>query len=189
MSPIIPDADPASTRNRILDSAERIVVAAGASRMTLDAVVQEAGVSKGGLLYHFPNKDALLAAMVDRYCGSFNEALEKKMAGRPDTLPNHVDALIDSHLEMGAAKPRELTASLLAASASNPDLLASPRDSQREHLAHMAQLPGDFPLALVVLSAIDGLALGDMLGLSALSSQQREQLIAKLRELTRNCGR
>lgn len=188
MSPVIPETDAASTRHRILDAAERIVVVAGASRMTLDAVVQEAGVSKGGLLYHFPNKDALLTAMVDRYCTAFNDALEAKLAGQPDTLPSHVAALIESHLEMGAAKPRELTASLLAASASNPDLLCSPRESGREHLAHMERLPGDFPLALVLLAAVDGLALGDMLGLSALSTEQRELLVGKLRELAQRCG-
>ena len=38
----------------------------GAVHLTLDAVAERAGVSKGGLLYHFPSKESLLQAMVDR---------------------------------------------------------------------------------------------------------------------------
>jgi AcrR family transcriptional regulator len=40
-------------------------------------VAAEAGVSKGGLLYHFPSKDALVSAMVDglsRMCRDLSAA-------------------------------------------------------------------------------------------------------------------
>ena len=45
-------------RDRILEAAERVVAEVGAARLTLDVVAQAAGVSKGGLLYHFPSKRA-----------------------------------------------------------------------------------------------------------------------------------
>jgi AcrR family transcriptional regulator len=45
-----------STRENILRAANLVVVEEGVSRMTLEAVAREAGVSKGGLLYHFPSK-------------------------------------------------------------------------------------------------------------------------------------
>src|SRR5687767_14471935 len=45
-------------RERILEAAERVVGDVGAARMTLEGVAQAAGVSKGGLLYHFPTKEA-----------------------------------------------------------------------------------------------------------------------------------
>src|SRR5262245_16643152 len=41
-------------RDRIVEAAERVVTDIGAARLTLDGVAQAAGVSKGGLLYHFP---------------------------------------------------------------------------------------------------------------------------------------
>ncbi|MFE3289880.1 TetR/AcrR family transcriptional regulator [Rhodococcus sp. NPDC059234] len=56
----------ASTRDRILDALERLLLERGLSQVTLEAVAAEAGVSKGGLLYHFRSKDALLAGMVRR---------------------------------------------------------------------------------------------------------------------------
>ena len=37
-----------------------------ASKVTLESVASNAGVSKGGLLYHFSTKDAMIAAMVRR---------------------------------------------------------------------------------------------------------------------------
>src|SRR5690242_2095382 len=49
-------AAPGPARDRILEAAERVVAEIGAARLTLDVVAQAAGVSKGGLLYHFPSK-------------------------------------------------------------------------------------------------------------------------------------
>lgn len=56
------------TRGRILDAFARLLVEHGERAATLDAVAAAAGVSKGGLLYHFGSKvalvDGLLARMV-----------------------------------------------------------------------------------------------------------------------------
>lgn len=54
------------TRDRILDALENMLLEQGLSKVTLEAVADAAGVSKGGLLYHFNTKDAMIAAMVRR---------------------------------------------------------------------------------------------------------------------------
>ncbi|MFI6570756.1 TetR/AcrR family transcriptional regulator [Nocardia fluminea] len=54
------------TRDRILDALETLLLERGAAQMTLDKVAAAAGVSKGGLLYHFKSKDALLVGLVQR---------------------------------------------------------------------------------------------------------------------------
>src|SRR3712207_9422759 len=51
---------PYTTLFRSLEAAERVVARDGVARLSLDAVAGNADVSKGGLLYHFPNKDALI---------------------------------------------------------------------------------------------------------------------------------
>ncbi|MGV0813592.1 TetR/AcrR family transcriptional regulator [Mycolicibacterium boenickei] len=56
----------ASSRDRILDAYEDVLAIEGERHATLDAVAAKAGVSKGGLLYHFPSKDRLAAALCDR---------------------------------------------------------------------------------------------------------------------------
>ena len=46
-----------TTRKSILEAASRVTAREGALNLTLEAVAKEAGVSKGGLLYHFPAAD------------------------------------------------------------------------------------------------------------------------------------
>lgn len=54
------------TRDRILDALEEMLLDQGLTKVTLENVAANAGVSKGGLLYHFNTKDAMIAAMVRR---------------------------------------------------------------------------------------------------------------------------
>ncbi|MGV0743545.1 TetR/AcrR family transcriptional regulator [Mycolicibacterium sp. XJ870] len=56
----------ASSRDRILDAYEDLLAVEGERFATLDSVAARAGVSKGGLLYHFPSKDRLAEALCDR---------------------------------------------------------------------------------------------------------------------------
>ncbi|GAA4836428.1 TetR/AcrR family transcriptional regulator [Actinomycetospora corticicola] len=55
-----------SQRDRIVDAYVDHVVSEGPETVTLDAVAARAGVSKGGLLYHFGSKEALLEGMLER---------------------------------------------------------------------------------------------------------------------------
>ena len=54
------------TRQKILTAASQIVQCKGVAKLTLEAVAKEAGLSKGGLLYHFSNKEALIEGMIVR---------------------------------------------------------------------------------------------------------------------------
>ena len=48
----------------------------GAQRLTLDAVAAESGVSKGGVLYHFATKRALVDGLLERWLTDFDRRLE-----------------------------------------------------------------------------------------------------------------
>jgi AcrR family transcriptional regulator len=54
-----------STPDRILTAAARRVAAEGVAAVSLQAVADEAAVSKGLIHYHFRDRDALLARLVD----------------------------------------------------------------------------------------------------------------------------
>lgn len=69
-----------AARHAILDATERLI-AAGDDEPTLEAVAAGAGVSKGGLLYHFPSKAHLLRALVERIVARADEVLDEA-AGR-----------------------------------------------------------------------------------------------------------
>ena len=53
------------TRAKLLDAAATVVRREGVQAMTLARVAEEAGVSKGGLLYHFASKQELIGALLE----------------------------------------------------------------------------------------------------------------------------
>lgn len=73
----------ASSRDRILDAYEDVLAVEGERYATLDAVAAKAGVSKGGLLYHFPSKDRLAGALCDRLLALAADDVEE-MRTAPD---------------------------------------------------------------------------------------------------------
>ncbi|MFD8943837.1 TetR/AcrR family transcriptional regulator, partial [Streptomyces californicus] len=52
-----------SKRTQILDAATRVVQREGVKSVTFDSVAAEAGVTKGGLLYHFASREDLVQAI------------------------------------------------------------------------------------------------------------------------------
>jgi AcrR family transcriptional regulator len=72
--------------DRILDAAEELVSTRGIAGFTLDGVAQAAGVSKGGLLYHFRSKDSLIAGMQRRMVSRMADTLREAKAGSEPVL-------------------------------------------------------------------------------------------------------
>jgi AcrR family transcriptional regulator len=76
---------PALIRQQLLTVAARLAHQRGAGSVTLDAVAASSGVSKGGLLHHFPTKASLLEAMLDNLLERLDAAIDTEM--RRDPLP------------------------------------------------------------------------------------------------------
>jgi AcrR family transcriptional regulator len=60
---------PPAARAKVLHAFTDLLVTSGERSATLDAVADHAGVSKGGLLYHFGSKDALVDGLVEHLTG------------------------------------------------------------------------------------------------------------------------
>jgi TetR/AcrR family transcriptional repressor of nem operon len=60
-------ARPARSREPLLDAAEELLLARGYDATQLDLVCERAGVSRGGLFYHFDSKESLAEAAVQRF--------------------------------------------------------------------------------------------------------------------------
>jgi len=168
-------------RERLLDAAERVVVESGATHLTLDAVAKSAGVSKGGLLYHFPSKEALLDGMLQRHFHDVDSEVAKRLAtragktSRADLLRERVRVLLEQHPERPA-----VGAAMLAASADNPGHMAVCRAQYRKLLDEFAKLPGGFERTALVLLAVQGLMLAELLHLSPYTPQERSRLVKAL---------
>ena len=173
---------PASSREVILDAAEAVVLESGASHMTLDAVAAKADVSKGGLLYHFPTKEALLRAMLKRFSKQIDETQKKKAQGLKKGPRREIQAFILSITERDRKKD-QIGAALLAAVAHDPKLLQLARDDFRRRLAEFMESGLNFQRAAVLHLALIGLVFSELLSLSSLNIKERNDLLEELMQL------
>lgn len=173
---------PPSSREVIVDAAESVVIQVGAAHMTLDAVAAMAGVSKGGLLYHFPTKEALLKVMLNRHLQRLEEARKKKCAELQDEPTREIKAYVLSSLARDH-KTERISIALLAAVAHDPRLLEPVRDNYQKLLAELTPSGLRFERAAVVALAADGLRLLEILSLSPLKDNQRKQVIEEMLRL------
>lgn len=60
---------------QLLESAVSFASRDGIASLSVNAVAREAGVSKGGLLHHFPNKQALIFTLFARLLAIMEEAI------------------------------------------------------------------------------------------------------------------
>src|SRR5690349_23344888 len=141
-------------RERILEAAERVVGDVGAARLTLDSVAQAAGVSKGGLLYHFPSKEVLLCALAKRYVETMSECVEQAKTDLGETGGRDLKACIVGILEQQPrAKMRGMGAALLAAAANDLTLLEVIRERIAQYMQQIESSNVDFARAAIVTLA------------------------------------
>lgn len=68
-----------SKRNLILEGIIKVVQRDGMTGLTFDAVAAETGVTRGGLLYHFPSRDALIQAVHEHAIAVWESMLGDKL--------------------------------------------------------------------------------------------------------------
>lgn len=171
-------------RERILEAAERVVGDVGAARMTLEGVAQAAGVSKGGLLYHFPTKEALLGALAKRYVEGMVDCVEQAKSGMGENRSHDLRACIVGVLDpQQRAKVRGMGAALFAAAANDLTLLEVIRERIAYFMRQLEESNVDFARAAIVTLAIDGLIMRESLRISSFTDEQRERVVQQLLQI------
>jgi AcrR family transcriptional regulator len=92
----------AKTRQRILDAAAHVFAEYGYAAGTTNRIAEYAGLSIGSLYQYFPNKDAVLRALMDAHADAGARLLTERLSGglperMDDTLRVFVRATIDNH--------------------------------------------------------------------------------------------
>ncbi len=119
--------DGTATRERLLDSAERLVLAKGFSATSVDQILGESGSSKGAFFHHFASKQALAQALVERWVNGDLATMECGLAA-VDGAADPVEKLLSfvGHFEQWAESlVAENTSCLYIAALSERDLLAA----------------------------------------------------------------
>lgn len=71
---------PEDTRQALLDSAAKLAIEQGMGAVSLKAVAEGAGVTKGGLFHYFDNKQALIDELFEQLIGRLDEKIDQLMA-------------------------------------------------------------------------------------------------------------
>ncbi len=170
----------ANAHGVILDAAEAVVAEEGAAHLTLDAVATKAGVSRGGLLYHFPNKEALLKGMLDRFIARAKERRMRIREGLVESKGRETTAHVLSALEHDDASMRAASAALLAMGAQRPGLMAPAKKEYRKLMEDIARDGLAFERAAVIALATDGLRLAELLSISPFDEGERRRIVEEI---------
>jgi AcrR family transcriptional regulator len=173
-------SDRPTSRERILDAAAELVSEVGSGRLTLEAVAERAGLSKGGLLYNFPNKESLLQGMVERLIEEV--ATEKESLRCQMECEQNLEAQLSvaAVLKARCGQMKGVANGLLAASAENPRLLEPVRQVIAEEWTKLKATSDDLDSAMVGWLAVEGLSSLEMHDLSPLSEEDRPVVTAAL---------
>lgn len=151
-----------STRDRLLNAFETLVVGVGSRGATLDAVAAEAGVSKGGLLYHFRSKDDLVNGMLDR----LREQGEADVANMRAAPAGPVDFYLETSVDSGSDFDRALIATARIAQENDPRASAALAELRQSWFVVLQEHLGDDALARTIQLIGDGLYFDDTTGLA-----------------------
>lgn len=151
-----------STRDRLLDAFETLLVTAGSRSATLDAVASAAKVSKGGLLYHFHSKDELVEGMLDRMREQGKVDVEK-MRSAPE---GPVEFYLTTSINNGSDFDRALIATGRIAQENDSRASAALADLREDWFAVLRDHIDDESLARTIQLIGDGLYFDDTTGLS-----------------------
>ena len=178
---------PPKARQRVLDAAERIVKARGAANLTYDELVQESGVSRGGITYHFPTKDDLLRALIARDLeqGTCQEARQR--ASMSDEPGAELIALIRTWGTPDSDR-RRFVAGMLSAVAHDPSLLDPVRCHHQADCSTRTWDAAEIQRSILRLAA-EGLFWSEFFGCSEVPAEQRERVLVRMEQLAREWSR
>lgn len=124
----------------ILDTAAMLFTEVGYKNATTNAIAERAGISIGSLYRYFPDKDAILRTLADRYRREmltlFDQVFTIDVIYLP--LPVLLDRLIDPFLEKHLARP--VYAQILLGADVSPEIAAAAYELEQESTRRIAEM-------------------------------------------------
>ena len=166
----------------MLDAFAELLAHDGDRAATLDAVAEKAGVSKGGLLYHFGTKEQLVGGLVERLDDLVDEDIAQLRAAP--------EGVVSEFLRVSVANdsPLDRTIVALARLAQDqryPEAHTALQRMQERWRALVAEAVTDPVVARIVMLVSDGLYFSSLLDVAApeTSREEIDEIIAMLGRL------
>ena len=172
------------TKELILVVAREIAAEKGVGQLTLEAVADRAGISKGGLLYHFPGKKELIIALMDSYVSHLSAELEsatEPFKGHPQAL---VLGFIHWYKKFNgiAATNRTWGAAVFAVQSFDPQLMEPLHNWYRQLFEKIRNSgPASLDTATAIM-AIEGLFMLSLYNLDQLTTEEKSRIIQHIED-------
>ena len=167
------------SRARLLAAAITIVAKDGASHLTIDGVAKESGLSKGGVLYHYPSKHALLQGMMEKMLDELaSKSTEARQTDGVSELVAHIRSLSNR-----SPQERATSLALLANAAEAPSLMDAARPFVNERITTIRAESADEELSLILFLASEGIRFMDVLNLLPLSDSEERDIYKRLQQM------
>jgi len=164
-----------NSREKILTAAAEVARESGPGNLSLDAVAARAGVSKGGLLYNFPNKAKLMQSLVESYVAELERALDLAVAEGESLSVAFV-----RHSAAASDEDQAPASWIFSAIAEDPEFLSPVTENRQRLLARLKRGTSDVAGVLVIFLAMEGLLSMKLFNSEILSQQDRVVLFDRM---------
>lgn len=167
-------------RTKILDTAIKVAVDSGIKGLTIDNVAATAGMSKGGVFYHFKSKEELLEAMVNHIIDQFEAECEKLQQSGMDPLMASIESAFTASTEQ-----KNRICAMVAAVAHDRTIPSRTNLRFEEWINELQSSGCSRGTALLVVHAIDGYYMSNAFEMVQNIDRDREILKERLLEIVR----
>jgi AcrR family transcriptional regulator len=168
-----------STKINILNAANKVILDKGADALTLEAVAKEAGVSKGGLLYHFPSKSRLIQGMIESMIAGVDATLQEELV---NSSGDYMEAYIQASFKTKTG-PEQISYALFAAISHDPELIKPLRARFFKMQNEIVAAATSEEIGTIIRLALDGLWISDLFGFAPPSPELRVKMLDVLLDI------
>jgi AcrR family transcriptional regulator len=170
-------------REAVLDAAERVVARDGATRLTLDAVATEAGISKASVLYDYKTKQALIKAVIEHRVATEVARLRSFIDHEGDKPDAAILGRIAAAKDAETAFNRNVALDLAVALNQHNDLRGAIHETFGTFLNDVERTSSYPRRAKVMYLALEGLTLMECFGFYQWPAIERDELLKEIRAL------
>ena len=175
---------PEAVRKNLLDATSQVLIERGFEGMSLDMIVQRAGVSKGALFHHYPNKQGLVEALMWQLLHEFDSQvahfMERDKEPRGRFLRAYIKTTLASHDSTETSKLLGAFALAMTHNAPLADVWQNwVHEQMVKHKEEFRTTAGS-----IIRYAIDGIWMEDCTGATVVSRKQRKTIVDELIQRT-----
>jgi AcrR family transcriptional regulator len=172
-------------RAKVLEAARRIVETRGAGHLTFDELAAESGVTRGGITYHFPTKEALLKGLIEADIADWEQTADELATDCGCVQSATLMGQIRCNLDPMDAGHKRFVSGLMGAAMVDPSLLDPIRAHQRRKFGEWKWDEADLMRYLMLLAA-EGVFWQDFFDLNPLPPEARARVVAMIERLAQH---